>query len=143
MKSWAALLESLHSALVDELIACFPGQKLELGMPIGKNSFELPSSSINRSVFSSFRVEAVSGLILLAFEGDPRKILGISGLALWEKVLKRAGSEFARRGIHPHIDPAWEHDHFTRLPENVSTPSRVVWTPFKITEFRIYFGMGL
>ena len=67
MSPWTALLESLHSSLIDELTDRHPEPKPELGMPIRMNAFVAPSAELQTALVSLVVIQSQLGLAVLAF----------------------------------------------------------------------------
>lgn len=147
MSPWTALLESLHSALIDELTERHPEPKPTLGMPLRQRALEAPSGA-TQILFceASFQAEALGasrGSAMLAFEPMFMKAIGLSAEAFWSALLKRAGAEFARRGISPRLTPPVIQNPPIRLPSGYSDPQRVVWIPFQIPSGSCYLGLAV
>jgi hypothetical protein len=154
---YTALLESLHSALVDELTERHPEPKPELGMPTRSATFSLPDPSARKLLacqigFEREKALAVAsaaetlggprGIALLATSAEFDKALGTTAPKLWAAVLARAGSEFARRGIRPVFSAPDLLDAPTALPAGYPVPGRFIWIPFRLPKGPGYLGVG-
>lgn len=140
---WNALLESLHSALIDELNERFPDEKPELGMPMRQAELAAPAEGIGEYALIEIELSAQKGIALIgvALLGTD-SALG-DALKLWQAVFKRAQPEFARRGISPRAMSISKARGCTpALPKGI-VPNRVIWIPFKIDQARIYLGLGV
>lgn len=145
MSPWTALLESLHSALVDELTERHPEPKPTLGMPVRQRSLEAPGG-ISEVLFCEASFEAdppLRGSAMLAFEPAFMKALGVTAEAFWSAILRRAGSEFMRRGIRPRLSQTSSRKPPIQLPEGYSEPQRVIWIPFEVPAGRCYLGLAV
>lgn len=144
MNPWTALLESLHSALIDELCERHPEPKPELGLPKRLPRLDSPDPAIT-SLFvcdASFPIGA-PGVAVLAIAPGCRKALKLEPPALWAAMLKRAGSEFMRRGIRPKLGAGFELAAPFALPEGSAVPGRVVWIPFRLPAGPCFLGVGV
>src|SRR4051812_31960997 len=103
MSPWTALLESLHSALIDEITERHPDPKPELGMPLRQSRFALPSAKVDAIILSEVSFDQSKGIALIATSTACLKTLKITNSDLWKALLKRAGSEFSRRQIQPKL----------------------------------------
>ena len=144
MSPWTALLESLHSALIDELTERHPEPKPELGLPSRHSSFTLPKESPPEILFCEVDQEpGGKGTVLLALDLGCSKTLKLSAEELWKAILKRAGSEFMRRQIKPKLGRVTLAAAGPALPAGYNEPQRLVWIPFRLPAGRIYLGMGV
>lgn len=142
MSPWTALLESLHSALIDELCERHPDPKPELGMPIRKAVFSLPDPSADSIVVCEVEQAGGRGIGSIAMNKDCAKTLGIGPKELWEACMKRAGMEFARRQIRPTVTTTVELKD-TALPKGFPEPQRMIWIPVRFPSGSCYLGMGV
>ena len=142
MTSWTALLEALHSSLVDELNGRFPEEKPELGMPLRQAIFAIPHSSVTELCFCETFLGEVRGLAFLAGDTTAQSSLE----AVWVGMIKHAGAELSRRNVKPRMNPmrkmavtagsvAWP----TGLPQ----PGRVIWIPFRLRNGSYTLGLGV
>ncbi len=140
MNPWNALLESLHSALIDELVERVPEPKPELGLPSRQTGFSLPEPRI--SEVWSVQVELQGsgrGKILIGLSTGAAAAMGVSAEALFEAVWSRAQRcEFSRRGLQPVIQPG-------RLQSRADDPevTRILGFPFRITQEPLWLAVGL
>lgn len=143
MTPWTALLESLHSAMIDELIGTYPDLKPQLGMPIRQREYRLPTSSVSSVVVCEILLERARGLGFLAGDASFNQAIRLSIPELWDKILKRAGSEFFRREIRPKLGLTLSLVPTEDLPKRMGEPTRVIWIPVKIGAGSCYLGMGV
>ncbi|MCM2276993.1 MAG: hypothetical protein NDJ89_02835 [Oligoflexia bacterium] len=148
MNVWTAVLESLHSALIDELVERHPEPKPTLGMPVRQRQPVSPVPGgkvlLCELLPNGEGPEAVRGAALLAFDPGFMKALGIGHVAFWQALLKRAGTEFQRRQIQPRIGNPVEIPAGTAalaLPAGYGEPTRVIWVPFQIPEGTCHLGL--
>ena len=156
MSPWTALLESLHSALIDELNARLPKLKPELGMPMRSRDLGLPSPELKALLAAEIifvREEAVAaaataggtesrGMVLLACDPECLAKLGIPTREMWDAILKRAGQEFMVRKIQPRVGHVTEIIPPIALPQGFAVPARVIWIPFRLNPGSCYLGVG-
>lgn len=150
MSPWTALLESLHSALIDELIELHPEPKPELGMPQRHRNLVMPASGALSAVIcevsfvlaqpTSQQTET-TGFALIALDEACAKKLKLDARKLWSALIKRAGREFGFRGIQPRLGDLKDLKSPT-LPPGFSEPARVIWIPFKLGAGTCYLGVG-
>lgn len=146
MSPWTALLESLHSALIDELTERHPEPKPELGMPQRHRQLALPAPGLQGALIceASFALEAggeTRGFALFAADAEAVLKLKLSSRKLWDALIKRAGREFMFRNIKPRLGDAKELPS-AELPPGFATPARVIWIPFKLNPGTCYLGVG-
>ncbi|MGK5082718.1 hypothetical protein WDW37_05375 [Bdellovibrionota bacterium FG-1] len=148
MSPWTALLESLHSALIDELIQRHPEPKPELGMPIRQRELAFPASGLPDALlcsisFATGQSESL-GFALLGVDTDCRQKLGIAPQQLWDSLIRRAGQEFFYRGIKPRLGNPVEiqRDASPLLPKGFPIPGRVIWVPFRLNPGVCYLGVA-
>jgi hypothetical protein len=150
MSPWTALLESLHSALIDELTDRHPEPKPELGMPQRHRQLVLPATGPLTAVicevsFALAQPTAAStetrGFALIAVDETCAKRLKLDATQLWNSLIKRAGGEFGFRGIQPRLGNLQELKSST-LPAGFAEPARVIWIPFKLGSGACYLGVG-
>ncbi|HCM41047.1 MAG: hypothetical protein A2Z97_02885 [Bdellovibrionales bacterium GWB1_52_6] len=117
---WSALLESLHSALIDELTDHFADQKPSLGLPLNRGGF-LPPESAKCLLIFNVRIEGVGGegVAFLSASEDKMDLHGV-----WCGLMRRAVVEFSRRRISPDL----------KIIETTAVPMilRSVWIPIEI-----------
>ena len=143
MSPWTAFLESLHSALLDELIERHPEPKPELGLPMRKSQFALPEPSATAIVLCEVeQADKSRGIGCIAMNSGCSNTLGIGPKALWDACMKRAGADFARREIRPRISQVVEVKNTIPLPKGFPEPTRVIWIPVRFPSGSCYFGMG-
>jgi hypothetical protein len=140
---WNAFLESLHSALIDELIERHPEPKPELGLPLRQNRFAIPATEVEQLLLTEVSFDSSKGVALLASPQTFTKALGCNHGKLWQAMVKRAGSEFARRQIQPKFAAIQEFKATDAFPPSTLHCARVIWIPLKIPAGSCYFGVGV
>ena len=130
---WNALLESLHSAFIDELNARFPDEKPSLGLPIRQTGFAPPAKAKRLKIFSVLVGDGLpAGVAFLAVSESQADLDGV-----WAGLLARAEPEFKRRGIKPLLNQL-DKD----IPVCTSSVTRSVWIPIEIRG-QWYLGIGI
>lgn len=146
MNPWTALLESLHSSLIDELTERHPEPKPTLGLPVRQSRLELPKSSVSALV-CEFCFGEARGFALLAFDEAFMKTIGLAPEDFWKLLTRRAGSEFMRRGIQPVSGGTRVlKDLGSELPQGLKgfvEPTRAVWIPFQIPSGSCFLGLAV
>jgi hypothetical protein len=143
MSPWTALLESLHSALIDEVTDRHPEPKPELGLPKRQSQFAFPSPEIPTTLWVDVSFGPSKGAAMLAFQPGFIKALKFkTSQQLWEALLKRAGSEFARRQIQPIFGGVMELHSTGTVPKDLTELPRVVWIPIKLPGGECFFGIA-
>jgi hypothetical protein len=140
---WSSLLESLHSALIDELTERHPEPKPELGLPIRQNRFAVPSTEIEKFFLVELSFGASQGIALLASQDSFHEKILISRDKLWAAMVHRATSEFARRNIQPKFQPSREFHSTDAFPSSTLKCARVIWIPLGIPSGKCFFGVGV
>ncbi|MGZ3687238.1 MAG: hypothetical protein ACXVBW_02995 [Bdellovibrionota bacterium] len=139
MSPWTAFLESLHSALIDELIEIHPEPKPELGMPSRSRELRAPAEGL--AYFAAdVTLAETRGVALIGMDPGAERALGLAPGALWTVVFKRAGTEFHRRAIMPRLEG---EKSVAALGGVGAALQKVVWIPFKLGEARVFLGMGV
>ncbi|MGK5090210.1 hypothetical protein WDW86_21890 [Bdellovibrionota bacterium FG-2] len=149
--SWTALLQALHSAMIDELVERHPEPKPELGLPARKNSWEMPCPlDLGTEVLIvGVEIGEQRGMVSLVLSLTAQKKLGCTAHRLWEQLLGRAQVDFVRKGIQPQtgISQVFNYqgtqDTKIDLPSNFNEPTRLIWTPFRLAGEAIFLGIGL
>ncbi len=142
MNPWTAVLQSVHSALIDELTDRHPEPKPELGMPVRGNEYRVPDPSLTSVLACVVEISGQRGVVFLANEPSFTQALGQSAPELFKALLKRAGGEFLHRGIKPVFSEPVTLLGASALPADFPTPGRVVWIPFKLPSGSCYLGLG-
>lgn len=142
MTPWTDLLESLHSALIDEITDRHAEPKPTLGMPLRQNKIELPQKEVS-ILICEFEFGTAKGFSVLAFEPSFMASLNIAPAELWKSLLKKADSEFLHRKIRPKIGTEKEFTHCETFPEELPQPSRTVWIPFQIPAGNCYLALAV
>mgnify|MGYP001580052998 CR=1 FL=1 len=143
MSPWTLLLESLHSAMIDELTERHPKPKPELGLPMRKTRIELPDPSLIQTLFISVDLGGTRGILMLASQPEFMKAIQLSSQDFWNAIFKRTGSEFARRNITPRFSPPESIEGPLTVQVRGQGPLRVVWIPFKIPAGACYLGLAV
>lgn len=141
MSAWNGVLQALHSALIDELNESFPEEKPELGLPARIAGWGL-SAQAQTALVAKVSVDGQAGVAALGSLSSQKET---ELKELFARVVKRADSDFQRRGISPVFDsqPAYGADG--RLPAGFSSPSMVIWLPISLDtkKERFVFDLGV
>lgn len=140
---WTGFLESLHSALIDEVTDRHPEPKPELGLPLRQNRFALPSSETEGLLLVEVTLGASSGITMLAFHPGFMKSLGLSHQDLWASMVRRAQTEFARRGLSPKLSAAQNLRATDTFPASSLKCARVIWIPIRLPGGQCFLGVGV
>ena len=140
MTPWTALLESFHSALIDELVERHPEPKPELGMPIRQRVFALPAEGLADLVACEAAFSEAKGCLFLALDSGCAGALNMTARGLWDSLLKRAGGELHRREVKPSLGMPLVLKG--ELPKGLE-PARVVWIPFRLKTGTCYLGLAV
>ena len=143
MNPWTAVLQSVHSALIDELTDRHPDPKPELGLPVRQSGYVLPEPGLSSVLVCELELVGTRGILLIASEPGFGRALKLGPEELWSAILKRAGGEFARRGIQPAFYSPLNVVGGGPLPKHLPIPGRLVWIPFSIPGGRCFLGMGV
>lgn len=143
MTPWTALLESLHSAFIDELNEKKPKEKVELGLPRRLSQFAFPDTELGSLLFCEIQFDQASGFVFVGLEKSLGESLSFSEAQLWEAIFKRAGSEFMRRNIRPKAGNTQSLTQTASAPKGVNAVQKLVWIPFKLQDGKCYLGMGV
>src|SRR5688572_26146042 len=107
MNPWNGLLESLHSAVIDEVTDILRsgegGEKPVLGMPTRIGTWKMPDPAPHKLLVATVAFGAGSGIGLVAFGADTARVLKTDLRAFYDAVLARAAMELERRGLRPTI----------------------------------------
>jgi hypothetical protein len=127
---WTALLQSFHSALIDELCEQHPEPKPELGMPQRFSGYQTPPDGMGVLSIHQVAFEGVGkGLVVLSLDSRASDALGgVTVEQLWASVLERARREFGLRKIAPVIAPSTD-----RLDPGSVSVDRTVWIPVRLS----------
>ena len=147
MSPWTALLESMHSALIDEITSRHPDPKPELGLPMRRPKFEFPQEGLASALCAGVDFgQPPSGCMALSLCPEAEKRLGLDALSLWESLIQRTGAEFSRRGIQPRLGAPMKlatQSSTGSLPPGFTEPERMVWIPIKVGQGSVFLGMGV
>lgn len=146
MNPWQGLLESLHSALIDELTERDPAVKPELGMPGRRPRWDLPEGASGAIVCVADYGDTGTGAGVAALAWGP----GTSGRGpgastareVWDALLKRAAGELSRRGLKPRFATPAGPGGGAGLPPGASPPGRVIWIPLRAPDYAYFLGIG-
>ena len=137
MSAWNAILQATHSALIDELNARFPEEKLELGLPKRFEGFKTLPTTPQVLFWETRSAAEGSGFTALAGTAEqPAAELA----DIFSNARLRAEKEFRIRGI-----AASYSDALTEVPKAQMT----IWLPIAIhrpNETRAYdlaLGLGI
>jgi hypothetical protein len=143
MSPWTALLQSLHSALIDEVTDRHPEPKPELGLPKKLTSFQFPSDQATKVFWVKTRFTDSSGVVLIAFQEKFFETLGLNAAEFWELLSKRATAEFTRRQITPIFEIRGELSRSNETPAEFAQLSKLVWIPFFLSAHECWLGLGI
>jgi hypothetical protein len=143
MSPWTAFLESLHSALIDEVTDRHPEPKPELGLPLRQNRFALPAPELDELLLVDVSFSSSNGIALLASQKGFMKSLSLGSDALWNAMLKRAGTEFGRRSIQPQCSELQKFRSTDAFPSSTLKCARVIWIPIRLPGGQCFFGVGV
>lgn len=143
MSPWTALLESLHSALIDEVTDRHPEPKPELGLPLRQNRFAVPSPDLDQLLLVDVVFDSSQGIALLACQKGFTKSLKLTPRKLWDAMVSRSGSEFSRRQIQPKFMPVQEFAPTATFPNSTLKCGRVIWIPIRLPGGQCFFGVGV
>jgi hypothetical protein len=119
MSVWNGVLQATHSALIDELNARFPDDKLELGLP---KRFEGWATSPNSEIVLYREVFADGGAGIAAL-GSLESQKKVETEAVFEDAISRAMKEFKIRSIDARFGKA-----LVKAPKLAMT----IWLPIRI-----------
>jgi hypothetical protein len=139
MSPWTALLQSLHSALIDEVTDRHPEPKPELGLPKKFTSFQFPSAKVSKLFWVKASFPGSSGAVLIAYQAEFFKTLGLDAADFWKTLSKRAGSEFTRRQITPSFEVQTETN---QAPAELNAFPRIVWIPISLPTGECWLGIA-
>jgi hypothetical protein len=148
MTEWTNILESLHSALIDEITTRFPEPKPTLGMPMRRQEFLLEDLGLgSRASFAglNFVVGESEGIVMIIADPAANPSAAhpsVSAGELWKGVYLRAGAEFSRRGIRPIFTPM-QLTAEGKLPRGGPQPKRFIWIPLFAGSGRCFLGLGV
>lgn len=137
MSAWNRILQATHSALIDELNARFPDDKLELGLPKridGYGSVGAATQALFREVRSEAEGDGFAAIAGAA--NQPAKELA----DVFAKALARAEKEFAIRGIAASFGETFAEPPKARM---------TIWLPIAIRRpketqsFDLALGIGV
>lgn len=120
MQSWSKLLESFHSALIDELNSAYPNLLPELGLP---TKIKTPSW-LEHSGHVTVSFTDSQGWVALDADRDCQKLLKQSINSLLENAILRAKNEFKTKGIAPTLGPV-----LANAPEGAS---QIICLPMRL-----------
>ena len=137
MSAWNQILQATHSALIDELNARFPDEKLELGLPKRFDGFEALPNAPQVLFWETRSAHEGTGFTALAGASEqPEKEL----TEIFADTRLRAEKEFQIRGIAAT---------FAEALKSVPKAKMTIWLPIAIhrpKETRSYdlaLGLGI
>jgi hypothetical protein len=149
---WTALLQSLHSALIDELVEKVPEPKPTLGMPIRFSSWKLPEADPSITLYLEYCAfkeglpgsTKKDGFAVIALTELASKRLSANPEIFWKAVFKRTGSEFTHRNIRPIWSGGISYSAKDLVSSDLQTLTRLIWTPIELSPGeRVFFGVGI
>jgi hypothetical protein len=143
MSPWTALLQSLHSAVIDEVTDRHPEPKPELGLPKKQSAFQFPSAQASKLFWVKASFSESTGAVLIAFQEEFFQALGVSVAQFWELIAQRADGEFARRNIAPLFEKRAEFSSPAQTPDELVRLSKVVWIPIELPGGQCWLGIGV
>lgn len=147
MSSVRSFLESLHSALIDELNDRHPEIKPELGLPKSGQEWTWPTSEPGALLLTPAFVERSRLVAAILFDQTAAGALGYSPEQLWAKLLPRAESEFKHRGIAPVVEKPvlFCYDgSVSSIPHECEEITRQIWIPMRVDRLgSCWLGMGI
>ncbi len=152
MTPWTAFFHSVHSSLIDELNERFPDSKPELKMPVRFSGFAY-LAGMTQACLSAIQIrmegEPTWGYLTLAWDANALQTFQNNPNELWSALLRRAGSEFSRRGIQPQFEVPRlislhpDSDPYFEWPKAWPTPEKTVWVPFLLQRGTVSFGLSV
>jgi hypothetical protein len=142
MSPWTALLQSLHSALIDEVTDRHPEPKPELGLPKKQSAFQFPSDAATKMIWVKTSFGPLNGAVLIAYQDEFMKALNVNAGQFLGLISKRAGSEFTRRQIAPAFQTPAELKNSDKIPAELSALPRIVWIPITLPAGSCWFGIA-
>jgi hypothetical protein len=143
MSPWTALLQSLHSALIDEVTDRHPEPKPELGLPKKFKSFQFPFARAEKLFWVKTSFPGTVGASFIAYENDFFKSLGLTAASFWEILARRAVTEFTRRKIEPIFEAQAEFENSAKIPADLARLSNIVWIPIVLPAGECWLGIGI
>ncbi len=143
MSLWTLLLESFHSALIDELNSRKPDSKPELGLPIRHAQLQSPSPLALNAIWVQVFAEP-SGAVFLACDEKQRAVLKIQSVdELWKTLVARAQREFEHRKIKPRFGAVQPLAADFAQPKGLLPLKRVIWIPIGLDGGKCFLGLGV
>jgi hypothetical protein len=143
MSPWTALLQSLHSALIDEITDRHPEPKPELGLPKKFKSFQFPFAKAEKLFWAKTSFPGSVGASFIAFEDDFLKTLQLTAAEFWKILVNRAATEFTRRQIGPTFEVQNEFSNSAKIPAELARLSNIVWIPIVLPAGECWLGIGI
>lgn len=142
MRTWNSLLETLHSAWIDELVERHPDPKPELGLPSRRKDQELPESGLTLTLEARIELEGRSGAALLAMDSAGKAALGVELAALWSALLERSRPELERRGIAPRFGAPAAPAKGPAKGAGAAA-GQTIWYPARLGSGRCFLGVRI
>lgn len=141
MNPWKELLESLHSAFMDELRDRLGADRtLELGMPTPFAGWGLADPALTEGRIAPVSLDGREGWAFLAAAPDAVHWARGDVAAYWQGVLVRARGEFIRRGIAPAFGAERPWSAAGGFPG--AAPARLIWMPVRVQGRAIAVAVG-
>lgn len=138
MTLWTAVLESMHSALIDELNESFPKSKPVLGMPKQKLGWFVPAEGL---FLYSVGIEGnPAGRIFIATGQEFEKRFKFGPEKLWAGVERRAGAELMRRQVQPRFAGKGKTE---LTDQTLLALTKTIWIPFEVEGCPVFLGIGV
>ena len=135
-------MQSLHSALIDEVTDRHPEPKPELGLPKKFSAFQSPSAEASKMFWVKTSFGTSHGAVLLAYQDGFMKALAVNPNQFWELISRRADLEFTRRQITPAFEVQFEFTSSEKTPVELSLFPRIVWIPIVLPTGSCWFGIA-
>jgi hypothetical protein len=146
MSPWTALLQSLHSALIDEVTDRHPEPKPELGLPKRQSRFDFPSALTKKILVVDVSIPtsdgASEGFAMLGFQPEFLNAAQLKAPELWSAMLKRAQSDFSRRNISPIFGKPSELKSSADASKELLALKQIVWIPISVPQGECWFGIA-
>jgi hypothetical protein len=139
---WTSLLQSLHSALIDEVTDRHPEPKPELGLPKKFTAFQFPSQAASRLFWVKTSFPDSHGAVLIAYHEKFFEALKLDAAGFWDLISKRAVFEFTRRQIAPVFEVQVGLVASGKVPVELGAFPRVVWIPIILPSGECWFGIA-
>lgn len=146
MADWPALLESMHSAVIDTLNELYPKESLTLGLPKRVKGWEWPLTYPRGFAVRFSHRSNVSAAHFLVLEELGAELLGGDLRQFWVKLMSHATPQFALRRVQPVFEPPdlIGLDNLVAFGAIQQTQiRRLIWIPFECRGRRLFFGLAI